>query len=548
VVGCHIELVAEVARLAQSSMARATPSSSSSESTPPPPFSFPLSPTRFPVLALFCLGNFINEFCWNFFTPVYRETASVFNVSDAAVTLLPVAFLVVFPPAAILVSWVRGRYGMRGALVAGACVQAAGCWLRYAACAGVAPDRGRALFAVLLAGQALTALAQPVFTNLPAALAAVWFCPAGRPLATMLGAMANPVGNAFGALVPGLLVPPLGAGGAGAVEGARAALAWLTLGQAAAATVVALGVWRWLPEAPPSPPSAAAAMQRGWGREGGAGEGERRAGLEGGDSSGAKLLEGAGAAASGGAPPPTPWSELRSAFRALLCGAEHGSFRWLLGGFALGLGIANALLALLGQVLAPCGHGAGDAGLVGGALLGAGLLTAAGASAALSASRAYVGLLRLGMGGTLAGALGLLACLSPGVGLARLLPAAAAFGALAVPLQPLTLESAAELTFPLPADASAALLTAGGKLLGAALVGAMQPLLGRGPNGGCAGLAAPAAILVLACLAAAAGALAMVRPQYRRLAAEAGWEEGRAGGRQGGQPQGMSEEAHLREG
>ena len=519
---------------------KAAPSSSSSS----PPTSFPLSVSRFPVLALFCLGNFINECAWNFFTPVYRETASVFGVSDAAVTLLPVAFLVVFPPAAVLMSWVRGRYGMRGALVAGAGVQAAGCWLRYAACAGAAPGRGHALFAALLAGQALTALAQPVFTNLPAALAAVWFCPAGRPLATMLGAMANPVGNAAGALVPGLLVPPLGAGGAGAVEGARAALAWLTLGQAAAATAVAVGVWGWLPEAPPWPPSASAAMLRGWGREGGGAagavelDGDSGAELDGGDS-GAKLLEEAGAAP----PPPTAWADLLAAFRALLAGPEHAPFRWLLAGFTLGLGIANALLALLGQVLAPCGHDGGDAGLVGGALLGAGLLTAAAASVVLAATRAYMLLLRLGMAGALAGALGMLACLSPGIGLDRLLPAAAAFGALAVPLQPLTLETAAELTFPLPADASAALLTGGGKLVGAALVGAMQPLLGRGPNAGCGGLSSPAALLVLACLAAAAGALAMVRPPYRRVAAEAGWVEGRGGGRAEGQTQGQGEEA-----
>lgn len=53
------------------------------------------------------------------------------------------------------------------------------------------------------------------------------------------------------------------------------------------------------------------------------------------------------------------------------------NFLILLFGFSVGLGVFNALLTLIAQLVQPCGYDSSDAGLFGGVLIGAGLLGAA---------------------------------------------------------------------------------------------------------------------------------------------------------------------------
>jgi len=471
------------------------------------------------ALALFCAGNGLNEMMQLTFSPVFAATQAAFGVSAAAVTLLPALYLLAFAPAALALALLRTRLGLRACLAGGAALQAAGAWMRFAACAAPA---ARGAFPLLAAGQLVAALAQPVFTNLPAALAATWFAAGDRALATVAATLANPLGNALGSVVPGLLVPD-GAPPAAAA----AALARITLAQAVAATLVAAAVAALVDDAPAEPPSAAAAMRRAAaaaGKAAGAAEAAAPAGAE----AAAPLLGGAPdpAPAAAGAPAAAcapalagAWAALSRDVGALL---GNGNFLWLLAGFSVGLGVFNALLALLGQLLAPCGYAPAAAGLAGGAMLAAGLLTALGAGAALRATGALVPALRVGIAAAAAGMLGFLAALRPR-GEGALLAAAAVLGAAAVPLLPLALENAAEATHPVPEDVSAALLTAAGKLCGAALLAALQPLAGAGA---CATVATPAAGVVVAAIGFAAVCLFCFRKDYRRVAAEGAFGAG----------------------
>ena len=206
---------------------------------------------------------------------------------------------------------------------------------------------------------------------------------------------------------------------------------------------------------------------------------------------------------------------MRADYGALL---RDRAFAPLLAGFGLALGAFNALFSLLGQVVAPCGYTGGFAGLLGGAMLGVGLLSSAAVGGALLRSRALVpalkGLFCLAAAGTLL-LLGSLKRGAPG----QLLGAAVALGAAAVPLLPITLETAAECFFPVGEEASSALLTMAGKAFGAGFLFALQPLVAAGD---CSTVATPGAALLAAVLLCAGGALALVKADYRRARAELG--------------------------
>ena len=468
---------------------------------------------HFFVLAVFCAGNGINEMMQLTFSPIFASTQAVFGVSAAAVTLLPTLFLLAFAPAALALAFLRTRWGLRRCLLAAGCVQALGAGLRAAACA--APSAPLA-FPLLLAGQLLAALAQPVFTNLPAVLSTTWFAAPSRALATVAATLANPIGNALGSVVPGLVVPAVPAGASPAA--AAAALARLTLAQALVALLVLAATWALVADAPAVPPSAAAALRRALQLPQPSPDSEAAA-ADSEAASAASELEGPSAALLSQPPPPLPPAPTRSLalllrdYSALL---RNGNFLRLLLGFAIGLGAFNALLALLGQLLAPCGYAPATAGLAGGAMLATGLLSSLGAGLALRASGAFVPSLRVGIVCACAGVAGFLAALRPG-GSGALLAAAAALGAAAVPLLPLTLENAAEATFPVPEDASACLLTSAGKLAGVAFVAVLQPMAAAAT---CASPATPAAATIAAAMAVAALGLLTFRADYRRTASE----------------------------
>jgi hypothetical protein len=281
-------------------------------------------------------------------------------------------------------------------------------------------------------------------------------------------------------------------------------------------------VFAFVDDEPADPPSAAAALRRAAAARGGG---------DGGDDDDDGRDAGAGAALLGGGattavdvvatPVARPSAPLKAAWVALSRDAaalvRNANFLWLLMGFALGLGVFNALISLLGQLLAPCGYSPATAGLAGGAILASGLLTAIGAGVVLRLTGAFVPALRVGIAGAAVTMVCFLLTLRPH-GEIELLVAATALGAAAVPLLPLALENAAEATHPIAEDASAALLTAAGKLCGVVFVFALQPLAALST---CATVATPVAAVVVAVIAVAAACLFSFRVDYRRVAAEA---------------------------
>ena len=133
--------------------------------------------SRWGMLAIFCSLTFINAVLWICFSPIAVYTQRFYGVSLTAVNMLSVIFMLLYAPGSYLAVHLVGSTpgGLRTCIVVGAVLNAVGAWLRYAS-AWLAPATGAAAgwgYALLLVGQALPALAQPLFTNVPAKLAGV---------------------------------------------------------------------------------------------------------------------------------------------------------------------------------------------------------------------------------------------------------------------------------------------------------------------------------------------------------------------------------------
>jgi MFS family permease len=61
-------------------------------------------------------------------------------------------------------------------------------------------------YIVMMFGQSLAAIGQPMFLNSPPAVASIWFPVEEREVATTIGSMFAPIGSAVGQIIPFLLV------------------------------------------------------------------------------------------------------------------------------------------------------------------------------------------------------------------------------------------------------------------------------------------------------------------------------------------------------
>ena len=322
---------------------------------------------RFAVITSFGLSNAANAFLWISFSPIYANVGSFWGVNSAAVNWLSLLFLLLYLPGALLASVVTERYGLRIAVITGAGGNAIGAWLRYAGAAMPNPHG----FAIALTGQFLAALAQPVFTNSPARISAEWFPRSERDLATLGASLSNAVGNALGSALPPI-----------AVNVASDLPSFLLYQAIACSILFVIQIMGMRSDAPIEAPSAAAAARRA-ARIASSDRSLELLGSENTDSIDAPQNS---MTLSGAA---------RTVFRDYTALLSNGNFRSLTIGFGLGLGLFNALLTLMGQVLANCGYGDDVAGNAGAALLGAGLVSAGIAGVILEKTRAYVMTLRV---------------------------------------------------------------------------------------------------------------------------------------------------------
>jgi len=150
------------------------------------------------MLALFMLVTAMNQLLWISFAPVTGEAAAFYGVSNLAIGLLSLVFMVVFIVVSIPASWILDTYGIRLGVGIGAVLTGGFGLLR----GFLAKD-----YTGVLISQIGIAVGQPFILNAIAKVSGRWFPVRERATATGLGSLAMYAGIFAGlALTPVLVV------------------------------------------------------------------------------------------------------------------------------------------------------------------------------------------------------------------------------------------------------------------------------------------------------------------------------------------------------
>ena len=150
---------------------------------------------RFLMLVVFMLTIAANQLLWISFAPITGDAAAYYGVSDLAIGLLSLVFMVVFIVVSIPASWVIDTYGIRIGVGIGAVLTGAFGLLRGL----LAAD-----YTWVLISQIGIAVGQPFVLNAIAKIAGRWFPMNERATAVGLSSLAI-----YGGIFAGLAVTPL---------------------------------------------------------------------------------------------------------------------------------------------------------------------------------------------------------------------------------------------------------------------------------------------------------------------------------------------------
>jgi MFS family permease len=152
---------------------------------------------RFVVLAVFMGVNLTIQILWASYATITGLAARFHGVSDLAIGLLGMVFMIAFVPLSFPVSWAIDRYGYRRTVALGSILMSVFGLLR-----GLAGSS----YPLVLAGSIGIAAAQPLLLNAWTTVPARWFPREERATAVGLVTFSNLVGTGIGfALTPALV-------------------------------------------------------------------------------------------------------------------------------------------------------------------------------------------------------------------------------------------------------------------------------------------------------------------------------------------------------
>lgn len=423
---------------------------------------FAPDPKRYIVLLVYCLCNLIASAEWITFAPIEDAVKLRYQISSADVNWLSVIFMVLYGPGTAMAAYGIRKFGLRESVVWGGWMMAVGSLLRWWSiyCLKTPTKSSSWAYPVLLTGQALVALGQPVFANTPARVAAAWF--SHTTLAIGVTVFAATIGMVFGTMAP-LVVSSDGH-----------ELGPLLMWQALAMVLCAVATWWWFETEPVIPPSAAEAVRR---RDIHHNNQHHEESLS--------LL----------------WKDV-----VVLC--KDPQYMIMIVAFGIGYGVNNAQLTLLQPWIASVGFPKDQtAGLCGSLSIVGGVLGTAIAAPLLDATRNYKQAIHWSFLVAFIVAVAAVATLQPTTPVWLLATAFTAMGMSQLPLLTICLDAVAAHTYPINEELSSAGLQLVGQYLGVAFVDIMQKLLTHaGDHGGNqkTGFAAPINMAFLGLLGASA--------------------------------------------
>ncbi|TFK68705.1 MFS general substrate transporter [Pluteus cervinus] len=159
---------------------------------------------RFLGLVGMVVLSMVSAMPWPWFGPIANNIVTEFGFTLDEVNWLGNAVACVYLPAALLIPPFVSRYGFRRCCDVGAVFLILSGWIRFA---GTSRSLRRSeAYALLMLGQLISAISQPVFQVLGPKYSEAWFDLNGRTTATMVIAIANPIGGALGQLISPLVV------------------------------------------------------------------------------------------------------------------------------------------------------------------------------------------------------------------------------------------------------------------------------------------------------------------------------------------------------
>jgi MFS family permease len=153
-----------------------------------------LDPRRFVVLSVFSLANLLGGAAWITFAPIDDVMIELYSISPQQVNWLSLIFMALYGPGTAVCACGVRKYGLRMTVMTSAFLMAIGGLLRWWSFYFIHNDNSRMAYVILLTGQGLVALSQPVFSNAPARVASAWFRHTAAAIGfTVLGSMVGMV-------------------------------------------------------------------------------------------------------------------------------------------------------------------------------------------------------------------------------------------------------------------------------------------------------------------------------------------------------------------
>ena len=165
---------------------------------------------RWYILAMFCSLEMCNNIMWVTFAPISDISSSYFENgyygSTTSINMLANIYFIAYLPGTLLGIFLMKNYNLKRTLEISGSLTMIGSLLRYIAAVYKNEWGVGSTYSVMMLGQTLAGLAQPLVMNAPPAVAAIWFPTDEREMATTIGSMFCPIGGAIGQIIPFLLV------------------------------------------------------------------------------------------------------------------------------------------------------------------------------------------------------------------------------------------------------------------------------------------------------------------------------------------------------
>ncbi|XP_049603968.1 solute carrier family 49 member A3 [Syngnathus scovelli] len=147
---------------------------------------------RWFVLLVLCLLNCSNAMLWLTFAPVADQSARYLKVTLSDINWLSVVYMVVSIPLSLATTWMLDTVGLRATLILGSWLNMLGGVIRIMG--GPPGEEFSINYWIVMLGQTLAAMAQPLIIVTPTKMAALWFPEHQRATANTMSSMANPLG------------------------------------------------------------------------------------------------------------------------------------------------------------------------------------------------------------------------------------------------------------------------------------------------------------------------------------------------------------------